>query len=819
MRQPLDPERIGGKAVGLFQLPEEWVPRFVVLTQAFQERLKRTKTALTTLHQLPDEDRELIEEFLRTASPEGGLPRRILIRSNSTMENLLLRGAYKSYVAPPTDEAIAEGIALVLESPSTEAMCVILQAAIEPGLLGHMSNERRITPNKKRWLIEGLSPDEEIHQQFVRAGGAGRADPLFARTEKDVANVLRRVAGKLGQVRSGRFHCEWVWNGKRLWIVQSDEAISPTPITAANDYLQSTENAPPTFFPKSEIKHFRDVTSDQWRKLKRPKQFDQLDFPVADVFLLTGDKWTSPNPARRKTLLHDLAAMCTNPVVVRFDISKQVPFEDTFLPTSPALTDPKELARYMDEQVDSFREKGLKDSDWGFLLANLVPARACAMIHAHPKAQRIRIDALWGFPDGLLHFPHDSWFYYPDGRVTEHRRYKSQCLLPKGSGWIQTDVGPPLDWAAVLSSDEAATLGKWGLSLANSLGSEVQLMALARIGGRRGADACLPWHYTNWNVPQYSESLQVLPTLSQVGVVRFPSDLDSLSQNVASRGMRGYLVRPAELYLRDDEFLKACARFAAAQHKPIYFEGSLLAHAYYMMARTGAVVIPITGDEPKRDKKQYFKLVRDRIPIVIQKAGGLARVRHVPRSEANAMLAQKLIEEAFEVRGALQEGLIEELADVLEVVDTLRSHAGIDKERLERLREEKRAKRGGFDQLIYLEETGVQSLKVQRDAEGHLPLFSDDASLPSNKGRPKEKRIQLKPTHDPGELVRFDVSLIPPVERVGGQQHMEVEVAGFHIEVNYGKNNATVSVARERRRESPNQLVLFTEMANAVTEK
>jgi predicted house-cleaning noncanonical NTP pyrophosphatase (MazG superfamily) len=232
-----------------------------------------------------------------------------------------------------------------------------------------------------------------------------------------------------------------------------------------------------------------------------------------------------------------------------------------------------------------------------------------------------------------------------------------------------------------------------------------------------------------------------------------------------------------------------------------------------MMVRTGAVVIPITGDEPRKDKQQYYKLVRDRIPIVIQKAGGLARVRHVPRSEADALLAQKLIEEAFEVRGTLGEGLIEELADVLEVVDAMRSHAGIAKAELERLREEKRAKRGGFEQLIYLEETGIQSLKVQRDTEGHLPLDSDEATLSRTKGHRAEKRILLKLTHAPRELVRFDVSLIPPIERVGGQQHVEVEIAGFRVEITYGKNNVTVSIAKQRHRESPNQLELFPEMA------
>src|ERR1041384_2087745 len=187
---------VGGKAFGLFQLPEAWVPRFVVLTPAFQERFKLTGNALRTLRQLNDEERDLIQEFLRTASADGVIPRHFLIRSNSVSEDLLLRGAFKSYPVEPTEEAIAEGIAAVLNGSVNETMCVILQAAIEPGLPGHMSNERRITPDIKRWLIEGMAPSAmELHQQFVRAGNPGRTEPLFARTEKDVSAALRRVAG------------------------------------------------------------------------------------------------------------------------------------------------------------------------------------------------------------------------------------------------------------------------------------------------------------------------------------------------------------------------------------------------------------------------------------------------------------------------------------------------------------------------------------------------------------------------------------------------------------------------------------------------
>src|SRR5439155_25101728 len=181
----------------------------------------------------------------------------------------------------------------------------------------------------------------------------------------------------------------------------------------------------------------------------------------------------------------------------------------------PPITNPTELFEYMDKQAKTFSGKGFKDSDWAFLLANLVPAHASAMVQAKPRSQVVKIDTIWGFPDGLLHFSHDSWFCYSDGRVREHRRFKSLCLLPQAQDWAQCELGPPFDWKPVLSREEATTLAKWGLALAEALDAEVQFMALARIGGKRGPSACLPWHYTTWEVPNYSESLLALPDPTQ----------------------------------------------------------------------------------------------------------------------------------------------------------------------------------------------------------------------------------------------------------------------------------------------------------------
>ena len=63
-------------------------------------------------------------------------------------------------------------------------------------------------------------------------------------------------------------------------------------------------------------------------------------------------------------------------------------------------------------------------------------------------------------------------------------------------------------------------------------------------------------------------------------------------------------------------------------------------------------------------RKQYHKLVRDRIPEIIRESGNECEVIILSETEYRQALRQKLIEEAAEVAEANEEGLIAELADL-----------------------------------------------------------------------------------------------------------------------------------------------------------
>jgi predicted house-cleaning noncanonical NTP pyrophosphatase (MazG superfamily) len=101
-------------------------------------------------------------------------------------------------------------------------------------------------------------------------------------------------------------------------------------------------------------------------------------------------------------------------------------------------------------------------------------------------------------------------------------------------------------------------------------------------------------------------------------------------------------------------------------------------------------------------RKEYDKLVRDRIPEIIRQDGRQCGVKVMPEGEYVQALKDKLVEEAQEAAAAGSGDLVKELADLYEVVDALMAACGIDRQVVLAKQEERRQSRGGFDQRFRL---------------------------------------------------------------------------------------------------------------------
>jgi predicted house-cleaning noncanonical NTP pyrophosphatase (MazG superfamily) len=101
-------------------------------------------------------------------------------------------------------------------------------------------------------------------------------------------------------------------------------------------------------------------------------------------------------------------------------------------------------------------------------------------------------------------------------------------------------------------------------------------------------------------------------------------------------------------------------------------------------------------------RKEYSKLVRDRIPEIIRQDGRECGVEIMPENEYIQALKDKLVEEAQEAAQAESEELVKELADLSEVMDALMAACQIDRQAVLAKQAERRQSRGGFDQRFRL---------------------------------------------------------------------------------------------------------------------
>lgn len=99
----------------------------------------------------------------------------------------------------------------------------------------------------------------------------------------------------------------------------------------------------------------------------------------------------------------------------------------------------------------------------------------------------------------------------------------------------------------------------------------------------------------------------------------------------------------------------------------------------------------------------YNKLVRDRIPEIIENTGKNFSTRVLDNKEYIQELKKKSFEELQEyVETNNNQDAIEELADVLEIIHALAEYHGASIEEVERVRKQKAEKRGGFKEKIFL---------------------------------------------------------------------------------------------------------------------
>jgi len=99
----------------------------------------------------------------------------------------------------------------------------------------------------------------------------------------------------------------------------------------------------------------------------------------------------------------------------------------------------------------------------------------------------------------------------------------------------------------------------------------------------------------------------------------------------------------------------------------------------------------------------YNKLIRDKIPQIIEMAGKSHNVITLDQNSFLVELKKKLIEESIEFKNAESKlEIVNELADIEEIVETLMKEYEISDNELKSRKIEKKLKNGGFEKKLFL---------------------------------------------------------------------------------------------------------------------
>src|SRR5882762_6215302 len=142
-------EGVGWKAFGLSSIPAEWVPKFLVISaQCFQSAQTKQK----------------LQETLRDGLAKAGIQGSIMMaRSSGNAETIEHRGRLISGSCPPDDiiSTIDRWRGTLSESIK-EGVHWIVQDHIQCVRQGHLSNERRVSKEKRDWVAELELKEEAI---------------------------------------------------------------------------------------------------------------------------------------------------------------------------------------------------------------------------------------------------------------------------------------------------------------------------------------------------------------------------------------------------------------------------------------------------------------------------------------------------------------------------------------------------------------------------------------------------------------------------------------------------------------------------------
>jgi len=800
----------GGKSAGLYALQADWTLPFVVLTDELHQ-IFSSSDGRVALRELVGAD--LHYSLASQLERFGDNPEDIalLVRSDAIDEDLSERGQFSSHKSDATVDGVLDAAEQVFKDATHpgKRIGLILQRSVGVQASGHFSNELRISKDSRRWLCEivngPFSESTDMPKQkalTVQSATTAEPGPLLCITRADIFSILRKV-GKYFHDQRLRRHLEWVWDGRRLWIVQND---ADEPITGMVPIV--VNSVPHSHLDASRLHVFSkfDYTHETpWQKLRCVSDFMAAGMPATSLYFATGEvihesiKTGCPS----ESLVQDLNLLLDQPLVIRTDIRDETAF---LLARTDIVSTLEAAIGFMSKVLDQMRDSNRALGDVCFIIHRFIPAAASAFSFAKPGNRRVRIDAIWGLPDGLEFCSHDS--YEVDAKsqklLDKRVRFKSTFLANLSTGeWKEAALAPPYNWMESLTQADLQRIAVSSHKLAEDKQTAIVVMWFARIPTASGHPDLLPWRLTKEDAPREVAAAASSHFFGTSFKIRNDQDINELQRKSSS--ISSVVFRPDQPHLRDEAFLNRLALVATGLNLPINLEGSFLSHAYYVLRKAGAHVACIDPIDPQPVKTRFRKLVRDRIPVKIERSGESAETTTLLRGDLLEVLRTKLVEESLEVLNApTTPALKEEMADVFEVLRAMCNALGSDMAEVSKDAEKKRKALGGFENGVILVETKDMPLIAVDES---TTLFT---STSSSKKVDVQQIIGVAGRKAKSQIDRILLPLVPPVpSRHRGAIRVEIRQLNAHFRIVYSEKSVEIILDASLRPNLRGQLDLF----------
>lgn len=754
---------VGQKAFGLSCLPKFWTLPFIVISDELM---------LQWSGSVPENKDKIIDCWAgkiidATHSVGFELNDKIIVRSSGQNEGIHDRGKYYSKKGFLND--VKNPLKFCLERLSSDQnlsgckIPIIVQKCASPiSALGHLSNERRLSEEPRDWL--GVYEEPSIwagnhfkinNRKWREKINTGKMElgELKCNLSAHISEILKYPA-TWGSDRKARLHFEWVWDGKTIYVVQADcenESVGVEPPKISDLKRLLPQKFTPLFLKKINSEHGK-----QFEKIRNVILYKKLGLMTNNLYIIDEQKVITDIAQGNlpQQLKNDLGILVKGSLVIRMDVATNDLKKRQLLPRTNEVRKLEDAIEWLIKVSSDILKEGISE-EIVFIFHNFIPSVSSAFTYAAPGKRQVQIESLWGLPEGLYYNAHDKFVVdtkkadFKDIKLDELHNfvlkegtnYKKYFISPDSDGtWRTKTVKPPYDWRRSIKYKKWLNkLAYQSRRIAEEEGKTLSIMWFIGVPKEIGKDSIIPWYHELYDpvITRRAITHRTKTPFDKSLIIKNNDDVEKLRAEVLSGTtlVRRVRIQPNdEKLLRNKETLRTLGQLAKKADAIILLEGGVLSHAYYQLMETKAIVEVKHPFPDFVDKREFNKLVRDKIPTNIESGGEVVNKARLSGEYFLRALKEKLIEEAFEVLDSIdQKAIIEELADVNELIDGILSQLKVSREELRHIQDIKRTKSGGF-------ETGSVLLKTKNPlptkVEVNNPLFNNfkqagklDASL------------------------------------------------------------------------------------------